>query len=94
MLTIEQARESFFEYLKLGNDILDKIRVTSNANDKLILSWALYFCSGMSAKLTEAFLLENASRPDPSVRLQTNTKLNELHNLSAWQMQDDGSAWN
>ena len=94
MLTIEEARQSFFEYLKLGNELMDRILVTPDAGDKLLLSWAVFFCSGLSAKLTEAFLLENTSRPDPVVRLQTNIKLNELHDLQVVQMQDDGTAWN
>ena len=94
MITLDEARESFFEYLSLGSQLMNKILATPNPKDKVILSWAIYFCSGISAKITEAFLLENAEHPHPATRLRANTKLHELHNLNVRQIQDDGTAWN
>mgnify|MGYP001561307065 CR=1 FL=1 len=94
MITIEQARESFFEYVNFGVELINKAMAHPDPKDKLILSWAIFFCGGISAKITEAFLLENAGHWHPATRLRTNTKLNELHDLNVRQMQDDGAAWN
>ena len=94
MLTPEQARESFFEYLQLGTELMDRLVTVSDARDRLILSWAVYCCSGFSAKLTEAFLLGNVENPHPGVRWEVNVKLNELHDMNVRQLRDDGTAWN
>lgn len=94
MITIEQARESFYEYVNLGARLIEKAMAHPDPQDKLLLSWAVFFCGGISAKITEAFLLENIGHPHPSTRLRTNTKLNELHDLNVAQMRDDGTAWN
>ena len=94
MLTLDEARQSFFEYLRLGAGLMDSVLVTSDAKDKLMLSWGVYFCSGFSAKLTEAFLLGNVENPHPGVRWEVNVKLNELHDMNVRQLRDDGTAWN
>ncbi len=94
MITLDEARQSFFEYLKLGSELMDRILVTPEANDKVILSWAVFFCSGISCKLTEAFLLGNIDNPHPGVRWEANVKINGLHDLNVQQMRDDGTAWN
>ena len=94
MLILDEARASYFEYLALSNKLMDRLLTTPNASDKVILSWSVYFCGGMSAKITEAFLLENIGHLHPSTRVRTNTKLNELHDLNTRQMRDDKTAWN
>ena len=94
MITLDEARQSFFEYTNLGIELINKAMATPDPQDKLLLSWAIYFCSGISAKITEAFLLEYMGHPHPSTRLRTNTKLNELHDLNIAHMRDDGTAWN